>query len=290
MKKFRMAALLTAAALSLSLLSGCSQSGGRASAGLPPENSPSQADAPQGTDMGGDRLAAIRAKGEIVVALEGTWAPWGYHDESGELVGYDVEVARAVAEKLGVKPSFAEGAWDGLLAGLEAGRYDIMANGVEIDDARREKYDFSVPYAYNRTAVIVRAEDDSIQAMEDLKGKSTANTLNSTYAILAEGYGASVTPVDDFIQTIELLTSGRIDATLNADVSYADYMAQHPDAPIKIACFDPNASQVAIPMPKGADSDALRAAIDQALEELAADGTLAGLSMKYFGTDISKAQ
>ena len=244
--------------------------------------------APKGEDQGGDALARIQAKGEITVALEGTWSPWGYHDQSGELVGYDVEVARLIGEKLGVKVSFVEGEFNGLLAGLETGRYDIMVNGVEIDEGRKEKYDFSAPYAYNRTVVITRADDDSIQSMEDLEGKLTANTLQSTYAAVGERYGAQVTGVDDFIQTIELLTSGRIDATLNADVSFSDYMAQHPDAPIKIACTDPDASQVAIPMPKGADSDALRAAIDKALGELAADGTLTGLSLKYFGLDISK--
>ena len=243
---------------------------------------------PRGEDKGGDALARNQAKGEITVALEGTWSPWGYHDQSGELVGYDVEVARAIAEKLGVKAAFVEGEFNGLLAGLEAGRYDIMVNGVEIAEARKEKYDFSAPYAYNRTVVITRADDDSIQSMEDLKGKLTANTLQSTYAAVGERYGAQVTGVDDFIQTIELLTDRRIDATLNADVSFSDYMAQHPDAPIKIACADPDASQVAIPMPKGADSDALRAAIDKALGELAADGTLTGLSLKYFGLDISK--
>lgn len=244
--------------------------------------------APKGEDQGGDALARIQAKGEITVALEGTWSPWGYHDQSGELVGYDVEVARLIGEKLGVKAAFVEGEFNGLLAGLETGRYDIMVNGVEIDEGRKEKYDFSAPYAYNRTVVITRADDDSIQSMEDLEGKLTANTLQSTYAAVGERYGAQVTGVDDFIQTIELLTSGRIDATLNADVSFSDYMAQHPDAPIKIACTDPDASQVAIPMPKGADSDALRAAIDKALGELAADGTLTGLSLKYFGLDISK--
>ena len=244
--------------------------------------------APRGEDQGGDALARIQAKGEITVALEGTWSPWGYHDQSGELVGYDVEVAQNIAEKLGVKASFVEGDFDGLLAGLDAGRYDMVVNGVDIDEGRKEKYDFSDPYAYNRTVVITRADDDSIQSMEDLEGKLTANTLQSTYAAVGERYGAQVTGVDDFIQTIELLTDRRIDATLNADVSFSDYMAQHPDAPIKIACTDPDASQVAIPMPKGADSDALRAAIDKALGELAADGTLTGLSLKYFGLDISK--
>ena len=124
----------------------------------------------------------------------------------------------------------------------------------------------------------------------DLDGKTTANTMSSTYANVAEGYGASVTPVDDFIQTIELLTSGRIDATLNAEVSFYDYLNIHPDAPVKIACVDPDSTQVAIAMPKGEASDALREAIDQALAELAKDGTLTRLSTKYFNTDISKAQ
>ena len=248
------------------------------------------APAPAETDQGNDLLSQIQAKGEMVVAMEGTWSPWTYHDESGELVGYDVEIAKAIAEKLGVTPVFVEGEFNGLLAGLEARRYDIMVNGVDIDESRKEKYDFSTPYAYNRTAVIVRGDDDSIQSMEDLKGKSTANTLQSTYASVATAYGADVTGVDDFIQTIELLTSGRIDATLNAEVSFYDYMAQHPEANVKIACLDPEATQVAIPMRKGEETAALREAIDQVLSGMAEDGALTELSVKYFGTDISRAQ
>ena len=243
---------------------------------------------PQSEEKGGDLLAAIQAKGEIVVAMEGTWAPWTYHDEAGELVGYDVEVAQAVAEELGVKVSFAESGWDSLLAGLESGRYDIIVNGVEIDETRQEKFDFSVPYAYNRTAVIVRGDNEEIQSMEDLEGKQTANTISSTYAAVAQKYGAEVTGVDDLNQTFELLTSGRIDATLNADVSYHDYMRAHPEADIKIACLDPDPTQVAIPMRKGEESAALREAIDKALTQLSEDGTLTELSTKYFGVDISQ--
>lgn len=286
MKKNRLAALLAAAVLCVSALSACSQNGGQPSN---PSSTPNpDSSAPTQTEAPADLLTQIQERGEIVVAMEGTWAPWTYHDEDDQLVGYDVEVAQNIAQRLGVEVSFAEGEWDGLLAGLDSGRYDIMVNGVDIDEARSEKYDFSTPYAFNRTAVIVSGDNDSIQSMEDLNGKSTANTLNSTYANVAESYGAEVTGVDDFIQTIELLTSNRIDATLNADVSFNDYMAQHPDAPIKIACIGPDPSPVVIPMCKGAESDALRAAIDQALSELAEDGTLTQLSVKYFGVDISQ--
>lgn len=236
----------------------------------------------------GDLLKKIQKKGEITVAMEGTWAPWTYHDENDVLVGYDVEVAQKIAEKLGVKVNFVEGEWDGLLAGLDAGRYDIMVNGVDITEERAEKYDFSIPYAFNRTAVIVSGDNTEIQSLEDLKGKSTANTISSTYATLAESYGAKVTGVDDLNQTFELLLAGRIDATLNAEVTFYDYIGEHPDANVRIAALTEDATQVAIPMRKGEETAALRAAIDQALQELHDDGTLKALSEKYFGTDISQ--
>ena len=166
-----------------------------------------------------DLLETIQDRGKIIVAMEGTWAPWTYHDESGKLVGFDTEVATLIAGKLGVDVEFVEGEWDGLLAGLDAGRYDIMVNGVDVTEDRQKKYDFSTPYAYNRTAVIVKSDNTSITKMEDLKGKQTANTISSTYAQVAEKYGATVTAVDDLNQTIELLLQGRIDATLNAEVT-----------------------------------------------------------------------
>ena len=237
----------------------------------------------------GDQLARIRQSGTLIVAMEGTWAPWTYHDESDTLTGYDVDVARAIAEKLGVEVSFVEGEWDGLLAGLDAGRYDIMVNGVGIMPEREEKYSFSTPYAYNRTAIIVRGDYDAIHSVDDLNGKTTANTISSTYAEQAEAHGASVTGVDDLNQTIELLLAGRIDATLNAEVVFNDYQRVHPEANIKIAAYTDDVERVAIPVRKGDDSATLLAAINDALAELAADGTLSALSQTYFGTDISKA-
>jgi len=234
-----------------------------------------------------DLLAQIQAKGELTVATEGTWAPWTYHDESGNLVGFDVEVATAVAEKLGVKANFIEGEWDGLLAGLETGRYDMLANGVDVTPDREKKYSFSTPYAYNRTSVIVRAEDDAIHTLEDLSGKTTANTISSTYAQLAESYGATVTAVDDLNQTMELLLAGRIDATLNSEVTFYDYLRARPDAPVKVAVLTEEATHVALPLAKGAHTASLLEAVNQALEELRQDGTLAALSEKYFGSDIT---
>ena len=220
--------------------------------------------------------------------MEGTWAPWTYHDENDDLVGYDVEVAQNIADKLGVEVEFVEGAWDGLLAGLDAGRYDIMVNGVGVTDERAEKYNFSTPYAYNKTAVIVRGDYDEISSMEDLNGKKTANTISSTYAAQAEAYGATVTGVDDLNQTIELLLSKRIDATLNAEVVFNDYKKEHPEADVKIATYSDQVEEIAIPIRKGDDTVTLLEAVNDALDEMAKDGTLTELSEKYFGMDISK--
>lgn len=237
-----------------------------------------------------DLLARIQEKGEIVIAMEGTWAPWTYHDEQDELAGYDVEVGKLIAEKLGVTPTFVEGEWDGLFAGLDVGRYDIVINGVEVTDERAEKYDFSDPYGYIRTALIVGTDNTDIQNFTDLSGKTTANSISSTYMTLAEAYGAKVQGVDSLDDTIEMVLSGRVDATLNAEVSFYDYMKVHPDAALKVAALTDDASLVCIPFRKDEDSASLREAVNQALAELQESGELSRISEKYFGSDISGAE
>ena len=220
--------------------------------------------------------------------MEGTWQPFTYHNEAGELVGFDVEVAKYVADYLGVEVEYVEGEWDGLLMGVASGRYDMLVNGVGATDERKETYDFSDAYAYDRSVVMVKSDREDITKMEDLNGKVTANTISSTYAALAEQYGATVQGVDDLTQTIELLKQGRVDATLNAEVVYGDYVKTTGDTGVKIACYTGVTQDIAIPMKKG--SSALVAAVNEALAQARADGTLKALSEKYFGTDITSKQ
>ncbi len=278
--------VMAAAVLGAAALGGCSQSETQETAS---QDSGSQEET-SAADGQQDLLAQIQEKGFVTIAMEGTWAPWTYHDENDNLVGYDVEVGQRIAQGLGVEADFIEGEWDGLLAGLDSGRYDMMINGVDITEEREKAYDFSEPYAYNRMAVIVRGDYDEIQAMEDLAGKHTANTISSTYAETAEQYGAEVTGVDDLNQTFELLLSGRIDATLNSEVTFYDYMKAHPDANIKIAVLADNASEVGIPFRKGEETASLREAVNEILDEMRESGELSELSVKYFGTDISQAE
>ena len=266
------------AAAGVLTLAGCSNSSGSTAA---------SGTAASVAPAAGDQLSNIQSSGKLIVALEGAWQPWSYHDESDTLVGYDVEVSRAIAEKLGVEPEYVESDWDSLFAGLDAGRFDMVCNGVEVTDERALTYDFTTPYGYIHTALAVRKDNDEIKTFEDLKGKTTANSLASTYMELAESYGATVQGIDTLEETIQLLTAGRIDATLNADVSFYDYLNVHPDADFKLVAQTEDASHVAIPLRKGDASATLLDAINTAIEELRADGTLKELSEKYFGQDIS---
>ena len=265
------------AAAGVLTLSGCSNSSTSTAA---------SAGASSAAGSAADQLAAIQASGKLIVALEGAWQPWSYHDESDTLVGYDVEVSRAIAEKLGVEPEYVESDWDSLFAGLDAGRYDMVCNGVEVTEERAKTYAFTTPYGYIHTALAVRKDNTDITSFEDLKGKTTANSLASTYMELAESYGATVQGIDTLEETIQLLTAGRIDATLNADVSFYDYLNVHPDADFKLVAQTAEASHVAIPVLKSEDTAYLDA-LNTAIEELRADGTLKTLSEKYFGQDIS---
>ena len=282
MKK-KLLTLLLSAALACSVFAGCGSEKASNDAGT--ESSSDTASGSSSDDL----LSAIKERGYITVAMEGTWAPWTYHDEDDKLVGFDVEVAKAVADELGVDVQYQEGEWDGLLAGVQSGRYDIMVNGVGYTEERAQAYTFSDPYCYNKTALIVRGDNEDIKSLEDLNGKTTCNSANSTYQLIAEEYGANVLDVETLDGTLEMVLAGtdRADATLNAEASFLDYMNAHPDANLKIVDYYPESEKVCIIMSKGDSSDSLKEAINSAIEKLRADGTLSELSNKYFGGDIT---
>jgi cystine transport system substrate-binding protein len=230
-------------------------------------------------------LEKIKTSGTLRIGTEGTYPPFTYHDDKNELSGFDVEIGRAVAAKLGVKAEFFEGKWDGLIAGLDADRYDTVINQVGITDARKAKYDFSEPYIASKAALIVQGDNDAIKTFADLKGKKSAQTLTSNFGKLAQENGGELVGTDGFDQSIQLVLQGRADATLNDNLSFLDFKKKKPDANVKVAAVQEQADYSGIIFRKG-EAD-LKAALDKALADIKADGTYQTISQKYFGADVS---
>lgn len=235
-----------------------------------------------------DHLARIQEAGKIVIGLEGNWQPFCYHDESDKLVGFDVEVSTEIAKRIGVDAEYVEGAWDGLFIGMKSGTYDMIENGVDVTEERAQTYDFTDAYAYDHTVLVVRKDNTEIKSFDDLKGKTTANSIGSTYMELGEQYGAEVSGVDTLAETMTMVKNGMVDATINAATSVQDYLKTTGETELVVVDQTEDATAYAIPLVKGEDNDTLRAAINDALAAMREDGTLAELSVKYFGADLTK--
>ena len=240
---------------------------------------------PSGSAGGSADLGLVKS-GTLTVATEGTYRPFSFHDETGELVGFDVEIAEAVADKLGLEVSFQETQWDAIFAGLDAGRFDVIANQVSINPEREEKYLFSEPYTVSPGVIVVKEDDDSISSFEDLAGKTTAQSLTSNWYQLAEDNGATVEAVEGWAQAVALLEQGRVDATVNDSLTFLDYEKTNGPTGLKIAAEtdDPGLSAFALTQ----DKEALVEAIDGALADLRDEGVLAEISEKYFGEDVAQ--
>jgi L-cystine transport system substrate-binding protein len=228
----------------------------------------------------------IKEKGEITIGTEGTYAPFTFHDESGDLTGFDIEIAEEVFKRLDIKPVFVETKWDGMIAGLDAKRYDMVANQVAIREDRLEKYDMSEPYISSKAVLVVGEANEDIKTFEDLNGKKVGQSLDSNYRKIAEAHGATNTVVDGFNQAIDLITSGRIDATINDNLSYLDLKKQRPDLAIKKVDEEADVTSNAFLFRK--DNKELVDAVNGALADMIEDGTYLEISTKWFGEDVLK--
>ena len=235
-----------------------------------------------------DQLAKIQDAGVMVVGTEGTYSPNSYHDDNGDLVGFDVEVAKAIGEHLGVEVEFFEAEWDSLFAAMDSGRVDTVINEVEYSEERALKYDFSEPYTYVHGALLVAGDNEDITTFEDLDGKRAAQNLTSSWGTLAQEYGAELVSVDSVNQTMELIASDRADATLNAETAFGDYMKNHPEADVKIVARTDFTTSSLVPVRKNQEN--FLNAVNEALEEMRESGELKAISEKYFGMDVTSEE
>lgn len=231
-------------------------------------------------------LDSIHSTGVFRIGTEGAYAPFSYHEASGKLTGFDVEIGREIALRMKVKPEFIEGKWDGLISGLDAGRSDAVMNQIAITPEREKKYSFSLPYVISEAVLITRKDNNEIKTFSDLKGKKSAHTLTNNFAQIARNYGADIIGVNGFNQEVDLVSTGRADATINDKLSYLDYKKHRPDAPVKIVAADTQAAQSAVLLRKN-DTE-LKAAVDKAITEIKVDGTYQHIWDKYFAEGKSE--
>ncbi|MCG3883058.1 MAG: transporter substrate-binding domain-containing protein [Psychrobacter sp.] len=271
-------ALLTLAASTV-LLAACSQS--------TTDETASNADST--TEGGSELLQRINNGGTINVGTEGTYPPFTYHDQSGELTGYDVEVTRAVADKLGVDVEFKETQWDAMLAGLDSKRFDMVANQVSLTTPERQaKYDLAQPYSWSGAVVLAPTDDNRYGSWDNLKGLRSAQSLSSNYGELAERYQAEIVPVDGMAQAIQLVKQDRADFTMNDNLAVLDYLKKFPDSGLEIKLVAPADEQRGSGLVLLKGNDAVVTKLNEAMSELHADGTLTKLSEEFFGADISQ--
>ena len=235
-----------------------------------------------------DLLDTVKASGVLKVGMEGTYPPFGYRNAQGQLDGFDVAVARAVAEKMGLKAQFVTTEWSGIIAGLQAGKFDVIVNQVSMTPARKQALDFTQPYVYSAVQVLQRSNDKrEFASLETLKGKSVGVTLGSNYADLAKTVpGIQVQTYPGTSENLRDLAAGRIDAALN-DRLMLPYLIKNANLPLRTgALLAGTKLEMGIPFRKG--NPKFAKAIDDALNALQQDGTLRKLSVQWLGTDASQ--
>ena len=259
-----------------------------------PNNAPAASSVPAVSDAApaanpqGSLIERINNKGTITVGTEGTYAPFSYHDKDGKLTGYDVEVTRAVADKLGIKVEFKETQWDSMMAGLKAGRFDVVANQVGLTSPERQAtFDKSEPYSWSGAVLVVRADHADVAKLEDIKGKKTAVMLASNYDEVAKKMGADLVHTDTMAQGLLIVQQKRAEFTLNDELSLLDYLKKDPNSGLKSVWRTPATEKLGAGLVINKGNDEALAKINGAMEELKQDGTLKKLGEQFFGEDVS---
>jgi cystine transport system substrate-binding protein len=234
-----------------------------------------------------DLLDTVKARGTLKIAMEGTYPPFNFKDAKQQLTGFEVDFANELAKRLKLKPEFITGEWSGLLAGLQAGKFDVVINQVSITPKRQEVFDFSVPYTISSPQLIVRKNETRVfKSLEDLKGKKLGVGQGSNFADMAKAVpGIEVKTYPGAPEYLQDLAAGRVDAALN-DSLMIPFAIKESKLPVKAGAPVGETVSMGIPFAKG--NPQFKAALDKAITSMEADGSFKKISLKWFGIDVSK--
>lgn len=231
-----------------------------------------------------DSLEQVKSQGKLRIGLTGDFMPNAYHDETGKLVGYEVEVGEQVAKDLGVEPEFIETRWDSLIGGLDVDKFDVIINDTNPTEERKAKYDFTKPYAGNLMEILT-TPDSGIKGLSDIKGKKCAQVASSDYYKVAEDAGAEIV-VTQGSGAPELLENRQAECNVASLVGVETYLKTKPESKL-VAVSVPEVEAVDIPIMLPKNKDSLKEALNESIEKRVADGTFKQTYEKYIGKDIS---
>ena len=271
-RSFMAAAVVSVAALAMTACGGSASSAASSVA--------SSAASSEAASSAAAELTTVEA-GKLTMATNATFPPYEMTTDSGELEGIDVDTAKAIAEKLGLELQIDDMDFDAALLSVQQGKADIVMAGVTVTDERKAVMDFSDSYATGIQSIIV-PNDSDIASPDDLAGKKIGTQRGTTgYIYCSDDFGdENVVAYDSGLTAVQALNNGQVDAVVIDNAPATEYVAANPG--LKVLDTSYAEEDYAIGMAKGS---ALEDAVNKALEELKADGTLQAIVDKYINAN-----
>lgn len=233
-----------------------------------------------------DELATIKEKGVMRIAMSGAYPPFNFVNEQNEVVGFDPAIGAEIAKRMGVEVEIVTTAWDGIIGGLLANKYDAIVGSMSITEERKEVVDFVGPY-YRMSRGIFVKDGSSIAGLDGLKGAKIGVTLGETHEQWArEQDGWDVRTYKGLPELLLELENGRIDAIVTDDIPVLLAIKEHGNAITQLdtSGLEGIADQAGIAIRKG--NPELQAAMQAALDAMQADGTYVTIAEQWVGGDI----
>lgn len=233
-------------------------------------------------------LDQIKKSGTMKVGLMGTYPPYNFLNDKNEIDGFDADIAKEVAKRIGVKAEFITNEWSGMIAGLEKSKFDIVISQMTITEERKKTMDFSKPYIKNSVNVIVKEDNSTIKAIEDFKGKKIGvglGTNDETYLrneAMPKVGNFEIATYNDVITTLLDLNNGRIDATVNNLFAIKPIVDKN-NLKVKVVGQPIKEDYAGMAIRKG--NPEFLSAVDKALEDMKSDGTYKSIFVKWFGVE-----
>jgi len=229
----------------------------------------------------------VKSQGSLTIGLDDAFPPMGYRNDKGELVGFDIDAAEEVGKRLGIKIKWQPTAWDGVIHSLNSKKFDAIWNGMTITDERKKAVAFTRPYKMDGQVAVVRFGEKKFKKLADLKGANIgvqkgSSALEAVKKLPAAP--ASVREYEDNPKALLDLESKRLDSVIIDDATGRDFIAKRPG---KFQVIPGYITKEPFGVAFRKDDVELREAVQKALDQMVKDGTMAKLSKKWFGEDIT---